>query len=186
MVGLMWALTKKKTQRKEDLYFAIKFSSQKLSKYYTEETPTTGMLLIRVQILDCFWKLQLFRKWDKGMDINLDDEISYTTQYQEAFLKYVENKDCAKHRHLPVTKPENILNNNFVSSAMDSSSVQSSYDPYDLSSDDEEYIMPNNAAKMTAGWSDRAALSLTAAMFHFNSPPELPPYWAQINLNLDD
>jgi len=36
--------------------------------------------------------------WDKGMDINLEDETSYTTQYQEAFLKYVENEYCAKHQ----------------------------------------------------------------------------------------
>jgi len=32
------------------------------------------------------------------MDINPEDEISYTTQYQEAFLMYVENEYCAKHR----------------------------------------------------------------------------------------
>jgi hypothetical protein len=31
-------------------------------------------------------------KWDKGMDINSDDETSYTTQPQEDFMKYVENE----------------------------------------------------------------------------------------------
>jgi hypothetical protein len=55
-------------------------------------TPTTGILHISAHILDPFWKLRQFRKWDKGMDINPEDESSYSTQYQEAFLKYVENK----------------------------------------------------------------------------------------------
>ena len=38
------------------------------------------------------------------MNIIPEDETSYATQYQEAFLKYVENEYCAKHRRLPVTK----------------------------------------------------------------------------------
>jgi hypothetical protein len=32
---------------------------------------------------------------------------------------------------------------------MASGSCQSSFDPYDLSSNDEEYLMPNNVAEMT-------------------------------------
>jgi len=169
----MRPLSKKKTQWKEDLYFAVKFAWQKLSKYYTTVTPTTGMLLISAHILDPFGKLQSFRMWDKGMDINPEDETSYSTQYQEAFLKYVENEYCAKHRHLIVTKPESILNNNLVSSAMASRSGQTSYDPYDSSSNDGEYLMPNNVAKMTPGWSNCAARPLTAARLYLNSPPEL-------------
>jgi hypothetical protein len=57
----------------------------------------TGMRLISAHILDPFWKLQSFRKLDKGMDINPEDETSYTIQYQEAFLKYVENECCTNH-----------------------------------------------------------------------------------------
>jgi hypothetical protein len=60
------------------------------------------MLLITAHILDPFQKLRSFRNWDMGMDINPEDETSYTTQYQEAFQKYVENKYFAKHRRLPV------------------------------------------------------------------------------------
>jgi len=186
MDGVMRALAKKKTQWKEDLFFAVKCARQKLSKYYTEVTPATGMLLIAAHILDPFRKLRSFRKWDKGMDINPEDETSYTTQYQEAFLKYVENEYCAKHRRLPVTKLENTPNNNFSSSAMASRSGQSSYDPYDLSSDDDEYLMPNNVAETTPGRSDRAARLLTAARLYLNSPPELPQNWGQINPNLND
>jgi len=103
MDGVMRALAKKKTQWKDHLYFTVNLVRQKLSIYYTEETPMTGMLLIPVHILDPFWKLRSFRKWDKGMDINPKDETSYTTPYQVAFLKYVENEHCAKHRYLPVT-----------------------------------------------------------------------------------
>jgi hypothetical protein len=81
------------------------------------------------------------------MGIILKHNTSYTTQYQEAFVMYVENKYCAKHRRLPVTKPRNILNNNVISSVMPSRSSQSWYDPYDLSSNDDEYVMSNNVAK---------------------------------------
>jgi hypothetical protein len=35
--------------------------------------------------------------WEIGMDIDPGDEISYTTQYDEFFLKYVENEYYAKH-----------------------------------------------------------------------------------------
>jgi len=80
MDGVMRALAKKKVQWKEDLFFAVKCAWQKLSKYYTEVTPTTGMLLITAHILDPFRKLRSFRKWDKGIDINPEDETSYTTQ----------------------------------------------------------------------------------------------------------
>jgi hypothetical protein len=57
-----------------------------------------GMLRISAVILDPFRKLGSFRKWHKGMDINPEDETSYTTQDQKAFLKYVENEYCAKHQ----------------------------------------------------------------------------------------
>jgi len=117
----------------------------------------TGMLLISAHSLDPFRNLRSFWKWDKGMDINPEDEISYTTLNQQAILKYVENEYCAKHRRLPVTKLGSILNNNLVSCTMASRSGQSAYDAYCLSSDDEEYLMPNNVAEMTPGRSDRAA-----------------------------
>ena len=81
MDGVMRALAKNKTQWKEDLFFAVKLARQKLSKYFAEVTPTTGMLLISAHILDPFRKLRSFRKWDKGMDINPEDETSYTSQY---------------------------------------------------------------------------------------------------------
>jgi len=62
MDGVMRALAKKKTQWKEDLFFAVKLARQKLSKYYAEVTPTTGMILNSAQILDQFRKLRSFRK----------------------------------------------------------------------------------------------------------------------------
>jgi hypothetical protein len=70
MDGMMRALAKKKTQWKEDLFFAVKLARQKLSKYYTEVTPKTGMLLISGHILDSFRNLRSIGKWVKGMDIN--------------------------------------------------------------------------------------------------------------------
>ena len=57
MDGVMQALAKKKTQWKDNLYFAIECAWQKLSKYHTEVNPTTGMLLISAHILDSFCML---------------------------------------------------------------------------------------------------------------------------------
>jgi len=186
MDGVMRALAKKKTPWKEDLFFAVMLARQKLSEYYAEVTPNTGMLLISAHILDPFRKLRSFRQWDKGMNINPEDEISYTTQYQEAFLKYVKNEYCAKHRRVPVNKLETIPSSNLVPSATALGSYQSSFDPYDLSSDDEEYLTPNNVAETTRGRSDCAARLLTAASVYLKSPPEAPKNWVRINPNLND
>jgi hypothetical protein len=184
--GVMRTLAKKKTQWKKDLFFAVKCVRQKLSKYYTELTPTTGMLLILARILDTLRKVQSCRQREKQMDPNPDDETSYITQHQEAFVKYVENEYGTKHRRFPVTMSENTPNNNNSSFAMASRSAQSSYDPYDLSSNDDEYLMPNNVAETTSGRSDHAACLLTAARLYWNSPPALPQNWGQNNLNLND
>jgi len=164
----------------------VKLARQKLSKYYAEVTPSMGMLLIAAHILDPFRKLRSFRKWDKGIHINPEDETSYTTQYQEAFLKYMENEYCAKHRHVRVNKLENLPSRNPIPSAKASGSCQSSFDPYDLSRDDEEYLTPNNVAETTPGRSNRTARLLTAGRLCMNSPPEAQKNWGQINPNLDD
>jgi len=186
MDGVMRALAKKKTQWKEDLYFAVKFARQKLSKFYAEVTPTTGMLGISAHTLDSLRKLGSFKKWDKGMDINPEDETSDTTQHQEAFLKYVENEYCANHRRMSITKHEKLQSNDFIHSATPSQSGQSSFDPYDLSSGDEEYLKPKDFAETTPGRSNRAARLLAAARLYLNSPPELPKNWGRVNPNLDD
>jgi len=129
MDGVMRTLAKKKTQWKEQLFFAVKLARQKRSKYYAKVTPTTGMLLISGHILDPFRKLRSLSTWGKGMNINPEDETSYTTQYQEAFLKYVENEYCAKLRRVPVNKLEDVLSSNLIPSATASESYQSSFDP---------------------------------------------------------
>jgi len=119
------------------------------------------------------------------MDINPDDETSYITQYQEAFWKSVENEYYAKHRRVPVNKLETVPRSNLLPSATASGSYQSSLDPYDLSSDDEEYLMPNNVAERTPRRSDHAARLLTATRLYLNSAPESPKSWGQINPNLN-
>jgi len=98
----MRALAMKKTHWKEDFFFTAKLVRQKLSKYCAEVTATMGMLLISAHILKAFRNLQSFRKWDQGIDFNHEDETYHTTQYQEAFLKYMENEYCAKHQGVPV------------------------------------------------------------------------------------
>jgi len=64
MDDVMRALVKKKTQWKEDLFFAVKLALQKHSKDYAEMTPPMGMLLIPAHIFDPFRKLRSFWKWD--------------------------------------------------------------------------------------------------------------------------
>jgi len=120
------------------------------------------------------------------MDINPEDETFYTTQYQQAFLKYVENEYCAKHRRVLVNQLESLPSSNLFPSATASGSCQSSFDPYDLSSNDKEYSTSNNVGETTPGRSDHAAHLLIAARLYLNSPPEAPKNWGQINSNLND
>jgi hypothetical protein len=145
-----------------------------------------GMLLISTHPLDPYLELQSFRKRDKGIDMNSEDKTSYTTQNHEAFLKYVENEYCAKHRRVPVNKLEIILSSNPVSSATASGSCQSSFDPYDLSSDDEEYLTPNNVAETAAGQCYSRVHLLSAVRLYLKLSPEPPKNWGQINPNHND
>ena len=99
---------------------------------------------------------------------------------------YVENEYCTRHGRVPVIEPETIPNNNVFHYPPASGSGQFSFDPYDLSSDDEEYLTPNNVAETTPRWSNRAAHLLTATRLYLNSLPESPNNWAQVNPNLND
>jgi len=98
----------------------------------------------------------------------------------------VEIEYCAEHWRAPANKHETIRSSNLVPSATASGSYQSSFDPYDFSSDDEEYLTPNNVPETTPGRSDRAARSLTAARLYLNSPLEAPKNWGQIHPNLNE
>ena len=83
-------------------------------------------------------------------------------------------------------KQENLPSSNLIPSETVLGSCQSSFDPYDLSSNDEEYLMPDNVAETTPGGSNRAARLMTAARLHLNSPPEAPKKCGQINPNVND
>jgi len=78
----------------------------------------TGMHPIPAHILDPCMKLWSFQKWDKEMNINPEDETSYTTQFQEAFSKYVENEYWAKHQHMSAINPKMVPGCNLFPSAM--------------------------------------------------------------------
>ena len=87
---------------------------------------------------------------------------------------------------MPNNKPGSVPSINLVPSATAAGSGQSPFDSYDLSTDDEEYLMPNNVAEMTPGWSDHAARLLTPVRLYLNLPPEAPKNRGQINQNLND
>jgi len=55
-----------------------------------------------------------------------------------------------------------------------------------LSSDDEEYLMPNDVAKRRPGQSVRTVRLMTAARLDLLSPPESWKNWGHMNLNLND
>ena len=127
-----------------------------------------------------------FRKWVKGIDTYPEDETSYTTQFQEAFLQYVDIEYYIKPQCLPVNELNCIPMDNIFCSEIVSRSGQYSYDPYDVSSDDDKYLMPKDVAEMTPRWSDHIVCLLTAARLYVNSLPELPQNWGQTNPNLNE
>jgi len=137
MGGVMPALPMKMTQCKEDLYFAVKFVHQKQFWCYSDVNPMTGTILITVHIFDHFWKLHLCKKWDKQLETNPENETSYSTQHLKVFGKYMENGYCAKYEHFPVIESKCVPGNIHFSCVIGSRCGQSSYDPYDLSSNDK-------------------------------------------------
>jgi len=86
MDGVIRGWAKCRTPLQEDLFLAVRLARQKLSKYFTEVTPSTGKLLISAYIFNPLQKLRSFRKWDGEMDINPEGETFNTTPYQEAGL----------------------------------------------------------------------------------------------------
>jgi hypothetical protein len=56
---------------------------------------------ISANIIHHFAMWRSFSNWDMGIDIDSEDETSYTMQYQEVFLNYVENEYCAEPKCLP-------------------------------------------------------------------------------------
>jgi len=65
-------------------------------------------------------------------------------------------------------------------------SGQSSYNQYDLPSDDEECLMQKNEAETTPGQSHHTACLLTTARRYFHPLPESPQNWGQSNQDLHD
>ena len=96
------------------------------------------------------------------------------------------NEYYAKHRCLPVIKPERVPSINLSTSVTVAGSSQSCFDPSDLSRDDAKYIAPEYVAETTPGWTDCVARLLAAAWSNLNSPPENPKDWGQVNHNLDN
>jgi hypothetical protein len=77
---------------------------------------------------------------------------------------------------LPFNKPEGLLTNNIFPSAPSAISVQSSFNPYDFSVDDEEYLTANNQAEMTPRQRNRRACLLTDIRLYLNLWSESPQY----------
>jgi len=75
---------------------------------------------------------------------------------------------------MPVIQSESVPRINRFTSAMASWSGPFSFVLYNLSSNDENYLMSKNLAETTPRQSDHIAHLLTTTMLYYNSPPELP------------
>jgi hypothetical protein len=87
---------------------------------------------------------------------------------------------------VPLNTLQSLPSSNLISCATASTSCQSSIDPYNLSSDDEQYLTSENMAETIPGWSDNAAHLWASGWLYFHQPPETPKNWGEINPNLDD
>jgi hypothetical protein len=72
-----------------------------------------------------------------------------------------------KYRHVTVTKLESLSSSNLIHPAVASKSCPSSLYSYDLSSNDEEYLMPTNVSEMSPGRTNVAANWFTAARLYW-------------------
>ena len=87
---------------------------------------------------------------------------------------------------MPVNRPGRVPSNNLFPSVTASVSGHSFLDPYDVSSDDEEYLTPNNVAETTPRRSDRVLCWLTTAWLDLNPLPAALKNWQHTNPNFDD
>jgi len=72
------------------------------------------------------------------MQINTEDEPSYTIHYEVVFQKYVEYEYIAKLRFLPIGKRERVKSYKLLQLILTSGSGQCAPDRNDSSSDDKE------------------------------------------------
>jgi hypothetical protein len=179
--GIAWVLLKKKTQWKDDLNFILNFAHQQWSNDHFEVIPKSGILLIVVHILDPFWKSWSYRKWDNIIDVNPQDDCFFTVQYKDVFLQYVEHEYCFKDCKMYNLKLEIPNHNDPFSTSPDSGSRYWFYDPYDLSSDDTEYITSANIIESTPRCSHCPPWPLPAPIQYLNYPPEVLRRWGQNN-----
>jgi len=87
---------------------------------------------------------------------------------------------------MTVIKSEKVPHSNQSTSAKTSGNDQFFFDPYDLSSKDEEYLRAKSIAEITPGRSDCTPCGMTAARHYLNSRPDVPINWEKLNLNLND
>jgi hypothetical protein len=97
----------------------------------------------------------------------------------------VEHEYCTRNQITTDKTLKIVPNHNPFSTIPASGPGQSTYDPYDWSSDDE-YFTSAQMTECTSGCSDCAERLLTATTLYFNSPTEVSKNWGQIDPNNND
>jgi hypothetical protein len=102
-------------------------------------------------MLDYFRMVSLFGELGNAMDITSNDKPSYNIQSHETISKKAENKYFAEHRRTSSIQPKSILHRRIFPSPKVSRFVQWSFNSYDVSSNNGQYLTPECFAAITHG-----------------------------------
>jgi hypothetical protein len=87
---------------------------------------------------------------------------------------------------MSITNPDHDQPSTFFPTGNASGLGQSSFDPYELSSNDDEYLTPKCMTGMPSGRTGHAAHLLTVARLNLNRPPASPKNWGLVNHKVHD
>jgi len=136
-----------------------------------------GCLWLQHTLLMCSGYCNHVENLRTEIHMNTEDETFWTTHYQQVWQKYVENEYCAKYIRFSFIQCERILNNNLISSILHFHSHQTSLDPSDLSSDDEECSTSKRCLKRFPD----EAVAQPVYWLCLNWHPESPMNWGPVN-----
>jgi len=137
--GVLRAPAKKKTQRKDDLYFAVKFARQSCPNTLLKSLQRRVRFLFQHIFLILFRSCNRLGNGTREWLSILRMRLLILPNTMRHFWSMWRTNTAPNIRCLSVTTHYKLQSNDFIHSAMPSQSGQSSCDPYDMSSGDKEY-----------------------------------------------